>query len=153
MRETSSDMEEMSKWHPEEQGKGRMTEDKAHDEANAMRGELGVTRDNSTGYQLKMRDQETDKTRFPTSEDYDSALKVLDEAENATDIPTQQKILSKLKYGSLAVVGQALSTMLQFGQEGAFKQIMSHETLNKAQARLKELKDNGEWFATREVKK
>lgn len=41
MRETTSSDEEKAKWHPEEQGKGRMTEGEAHDEANMMRAKTG----------------------------------------------------------------------------------------------------------------
>jgi hypothetical protein len=79
MRETSSDMEEMSKWHPEEQGKGRLTEGEAHDEANMMRVKMGV----KPGEAGEFRAVNGGFERGPSAREYEQAFVAIEQLKQA----------------------------------------------------------------------
>ena len=114
----------------------------ARDEADMLRAEAGVSPwSGQHGY--------NDKRRPVEPEDYDKAVKIIEQAKAATDISTQRKILSKLGFGSLAVLNSALTTILMpwgAGPKASFNSVMRLEFLNKAQEKLRGLQKEGELF-------
>jgi hypothetical protein len=169
MRETSSDMEEMSKWHPEEQGKGRMTEDKAHGEANMMRAKLevnpssGAIRDKKREPRTYGEAMEADLhgglEREVTKDDYDRALQAIGEIKaSAVEQPQSEKTILKIKR-FMENFGHVLDTATDsvvLNARGLAKTRVHHENtmaeLLDAEQRLKIMQKSGEKFGESEAR-
>ncbi len=127
--------------------RGRLNEDDALAEANAMRVAAGAqTWNKGQRFNFETRHSEPIST-----EEYQKAFEVIRELENTINNQVgAKKILSKLGYGSLAATGALLAAVSPFSDKTsseAFHNLMSFETLNAAKRKLEDMKKRGETWA------
>lgn len=127
--------------------KGRLNEDDALAEANAMRVAAGA----QTWNKGQRFNHETRRSEPIGAEEYQKAFEVIRELEGTiNDQVGAKKILSKLGYGSLAATGALLAAVSPFSNKTSsetFHNLMSLETLNAAKRKLENMKKRGETWA------
>jgi hypothetical protein len=130
--------------------------DQAHDQANMLKAEAGHgLKTTYKGRDQARREGNSEigkwKTRPITPEEYDKANQIIEELEaTITNQVGIKKVLSKVAYGSLAII-LAASGIFELGinldeMVKRFKKEMSFETLNKARAKLNEMKTQGQEY-------
>lgn len=136
----------------------------AHDEANMLKAEAGhgvVEAYGGKGRNYAQSEQrfgwkENQGIRPITAEEYDKASQTIEELEaTINDQVGIKKVLSKVGYGSMAILQIVLDNILDMPSPligglkdptPTFKEVMSRETLNKAKAKLDEMKKQGEEY-------
>lgn len=172
MQESGLDLSDMQDWKPEDSKKTKLypggkkplgpnplSEDEAHDRANMLKAEAG--RGPRTEYGGKGRNYAHSEEEFHfkdgniepiTAEEYGKAEQAIEELEAViNDKVGMKKVLSKLGYGSLAILRIAcdMPKILYGGVPDPtiqFEKIMSKETLNKAKAKLAKMMREGKEY-------
>jgi hypothetical protein len=155
MRESQSVPEEEVKF----KGASQEQIDTAHDHANMVKAEAGHGPVKAYGgkgrdyahSELRFRYEDNQGIQPITPEEYDKANQAIQELEaTITDQNGLKKVLSKIGYGTLAILAAAVE-ILTLGTTGAdvenaFRKVMSKETLNKAKVKLEEMRKQGKGY-------